>query len=293
MRPLAKATLQIHVCVLLWGFTSVLGRLIALPALPLVWWRMAIAVSVLGLVPSVRRQLLSTSRRLLAAYAGIGVVVTLHWLTFYAAIKLANASVGAGCLALAPAFLAIIEPATTRRRFDPRELLLGVAVVPGVALLVGGIPHRMHSGVMMGVLSALLAALFNALNKRVVHGAHPLAITCIELAPGVLLLPCLAALLPHGPGPLLPVPSTRDALLLAVLAIACTLVPFVLALTALRHLTAYAVQLAVNLEPVYSIVLAVLILGEQRELDGSFYAGVAIILSAVIGEKAWLTRSPT
>jgi drug/metabolite transporter (DMT)-like permease len=281
MTPTGKAQLQIHFCVLLWGFTAIFGRLITLPALALVLWRMLIVVAVLALFPPVWRALRAMPPRLIAAYAGIGTLVALHWLTFYGAIKLANASVGATCMGVAPVFLAIIEPLVTRSRFDPRELLLGVLVIPGVVLVAGGIPQSMQLGLLVGVVSALLVALFSALNKRLVEHADPLTVTGIELAAGVVLVALLAPLLPHD-GPLFPLPDARDSAYLLALALGCTLLPYSLALKALRQLSAYAVQLATNLEPVYAIVLAIPLLGEQRELAPSFYVGVAIILLSVL-----------
>jgi drug/metabolite transporter (DMT)-like permease len=289
MSEVRKAQLQIHFCVLLWGFTAIFGRLITLPALALVLWRMLIVVAVLALVPRVWRSLRVMPARLIAAYAGIGVLVALHWLTFYAAIKLANASVGATCMAVAPVFLAIIEPLIARSRFDPRELVLGILVIPGVVLVAGGVPHAMQLGLLVGVVSALLVALFSALNKRLVEHADPLTVTGIELAAGAVLLILLAPLLPHE-GPMFPLPGVHDAVLLLALALGCTLLPYSLALHALRHLSAYSVQLATNLEPVYAIVLAIPLLGEQRELALSFYAGVAIILLSVLAHPLLVRR---
>jgi len=280
MQPVSKARLQIHFCVLLWGFTAILGKLISLPALPLVWWRMLLVTLALLLMPRVWRGLRAMPARLRWAYAGIGVLVSLHWLTFYAAIKLANASVGATCIALGPVFLAFVEPWIAKRRFDPRELLIGVAVVPGVALVVGGVPTDMRLGIAVGVLSALFVALFGSLNKRMVESGDPLTVTFIELGTGTAFLTLLAPLLPHQ-GALFVLPSLHDALLLLALAFGCTLLPFTLALVALRHMTAFGTQMVTNLEPVYAIVLAIVLLGEQHELDGWFYAGVAVILAAV------------
>ena len=280
MLPVNQARLQIHFCVLLWGFTAILGKLITLQALPLVWWRMLLVTGALLLVPRVRRQLRAMSWRLIGAYAGIGVLVSLHWLTFYAAIKLSNASVGATCIALGPVFLAFIEPWLAKRKFDPRELLIGVAVVPGVVMVVGGVPVDMRIGIAVGVLSALFVALFGSLNKRRVESGDPLTVTFIELGTGTAFLTLLAPLLPHQ-GALFVLPSLHDALLLLALAFGCTLLPFTLALVALRHMTAFGTQMVTNLEPVYAIVLAIVLLGEQHELDHWFYLGVAVILAAV------------
>ena len=188
-----KAYWQIHFCVLLWGFTAILGKLISLPALALVCWRMLLVSSMLLLVPRVWRGLRAMSWKLMAKYAGIGVVVALHWLTFYGAIKLANASVAASCLALGTVFAAILEPWIAGRRFDPRELVLGVAVIPGMALLFGGVPTGMHTGIVVGVLSAFLTALFSTLNKRYVERADSLTVTAVELGAGTLFLAVLSS----------------------------------------------------------------------------------------------------
>ena len=280
MSPTRKAQWQIHCCVVLWGFTAILGKLITLPALALVWWRMLIVVAALALVPSVWRGLRVMPGRLIAAYAGIGCLVALHWLSFYAAIKLATASVAATCMGVGPAFLALVEPWLTRRRFDARELALGVLVIPGVALVAGGVPDSMQLGLGIGIASAFFVALFGALNKRLVEHADPLTVTGVELGAGTLLLTALAPLLPHD-GALLPVPDMRDSMYLLVLAIGCTLLPYTVALAALRRLSAFYVQLATNLEPVYAIALAIVLLGEQRELGALFYLGVSIILMSV------------
>jgi drug/metabolite transporter (DMT)-like permease len=280
MQPVNQARLQIHFCVLLWGFTAILGKLITLPALPLVWWRMLLVVAALLLMPRVWRGLRAMPTRLIGAYAGIGVLVSLHWLTFYAAIKLSNASVGATCIALGPVFLAFIEPWIARRRFDPRELMIGAAVVPGVLLVVGGVPHGMRLGIAVGVLSALFVAFFGSLNKRLVEHGDALTVTFIELGTGTVFLTMLAPFIPHA-GPAFVLPGTHDALLLLALSFGCTLLPFALALVALRHMSAFGTQMVTNLEPVYAIVLAIVLLGEQHELDRWFYVGVAVILAAV------------
>lgn len=286
MTPATKAQIQIHACVLLWGFTAILGKLITLPALPLVWWRMLIVVAALALLPRVWRGLRAMPPRLILAYAGIGALVALHWLTFYGSIKLSNASVGATCIALATPMTALLEPWLARRPFSLRDVLLGIAVLPGVVLVVGGVPDGMRLGIAVGAMSALFVALFSSLNKRFVEHGDPLTVTALELGAGALLLTLLAPLMPRlfpaFAGDLFVLPGAHDAGYLLALSLACTLLPFALSLMALRHMSAFAAQLAVNLEPVYAIVLAILLLNEQRELTPQFYLGVAIILAAVL-----------
>ena len=282
---LRNAHLQIHLCVLLWGVTAILGKLISLDALPLVWWRMILVVIVLALLPRVWRGLRAMNGKDLAGYSLIGALVALHWLTFYGAVKLANASVAATCIALAPAFTAVVEPWLARRPFKARELALGVAVLPGVGLVVGGVPDGMRLGVAVGAASALLVAVFGSLNKRMAGRGDALTVTALELGAGTVLLtliaPLLPTLFPALASKLWVVPGLHDGLLLLLLSIVCTLLPFALCLVALKQLSAYTVQLVTNLEPIYAIVLAMLLLGEQRELSPAFYAGVGLILAVV------------
>ncbi len=280
------AWLQIHLCVVLWGFTAIIGKLISLPALPLVWWRMLLVVALLMLLPRVWRGLRAMSARLRWSYAGVGVLVALHWLTFYASIKLSNASVGATCMALATVFTALIEPVLTGKRLSKREVGLGIAVLPGVALVAGGVPGDMLIGVVVGTISALFVSCFSSLNKRLVEHSDALSVTALEMAAGVtamtVIAPMTGLLSPAFGGDPFVLPDLRDGAYLLALAVACTLVPFALSLMALRHLTAFGSQLAINLEPIYAIALAILLLGEQHELTPQFYLGVAIILGVVL-----------
>jgi drug/metabolite transporter (DMT)-like permease len=286
VNPHRRALFEIHACVILWGFTAILGKLITLPAPQLVWWRMLLVSAALACVPRVWRALALIPARLRGVFAGIGCVVALHWVTFYASVKLANASVAATMMALAPVVTVLIEPALTGARFERHNLLLGLAVIPGVALVVGGIPGTMHLGFWLGVVSAALAAVFTVLNKRHLGQHDALAVTALELGAGFLLVALLAPLL-SGPGQVVVLPSVHDGAWLLVLALLCTLVPYAVSLGTLRHLSSFTVQLAINLEPVYAIAVAVLFLGEARELRGLFFIGVAIVLAAVFGH-AWL-----
>lgn len=293
MSAASRAWLQIHFCVVLWGFTAVLGKLITLGALPLVWWRMMLVAAALLIVPSFWKGLRRVPARLAWIYAGIGGVVALHWLTFYGSIKLSNASVAATCMALTPVFIAFVEPVLANRKFDARELIFGLAVIPGVALVVGGTPSGMRLGVAIGALSAFFVSIFGSLNKRFIGTSDALSVTGLEMGAGAALITLFGLFIGPQLMPNDPVfiwPSPRDAWLLVALALGCTLLPFALSLVALRHLSAFTTALAINMEPVYAIVLAVLLLGEQRELDPAFYAGVAIILMVVFSHPLFMRR---
>jgi drug/metabolite transporter (DMT)-like permease len=282
-----RARWSLHLCVLLWGFTAILGKLITLPTGALVVWRMGLVAALLALWPRVWRGINAISRVQILRYAAIGVVIALHWLAFYGSIRLANASVAVGCIALGSVFAAIIEPLITGRPHERVELLLGLLVIPGMALLVGGVPLSMVLGVAVGVLSALLAALFTALNKRYATDDPPEAVTLIQMLAGALAL-AFGASAVFGVEQTLRLPDAVDLSWLSVLAIVCTLLPFMLWLQALRHVSAFTTQLTLNLEPVYAIVLAALLFHEYQQLTPSFYAGVAVIIATVFLQP-WLT----
>ena len=284
-----RALLQIHLCVMLWAFTAILGRLITLPATQLVAWRLILVVALLALLPQVWRAVRGIGGRQTLIFLGIGAIVALHWLAFYGAIKASNASVATICLAVAPVTIALLEPLLHGARLRPGDLALGIAVVPGIVLVVGGVPDGMQRGVVLGVVAALLVAIYMMLNKRWIGSEDPLGVTAIEFAGGLLvtllLLPWLAPAADAGflPGP-------RDLGLLLVLAVLCTIVPFALSLLALREVSAFTAQLAVNLEPIYAIAIAAWLLGEAAELGTRFYVGAALVLAAVLAHGVLAAR---
>lgn len=301
MSEQSRAWLQMHFCVLLWGFTAILGQLISIAALPLVLWRMSLVALALFLLPRVGRGLLRLPASLAWAYTGIGTLVALHWLTFYGAIKLANASVGVTCIATVPIFLALIEPWLTGSRFQWRQLALGLLVVPGIVLLVDGTPAAMNIGILVGLISALFVALFSSLNKRLILRADALTVTALEMGAGAAFLALAGAgavlaggglfveLFVQDTGAIFAMPRPQDLGWLAVLAFGCTLLPFALSLVVLRQLSAYATALVVNMEPIYAILLAIVLLGEQRQLEPGFYFGAALII-AVVFLYPWIQK---
>jgi drug/metabolite transporter (DMT)-like permease len=297
-----RAYLYLHFCVFIWGFTAILGKLISLQALPLVWWRVLLSCAgLLLLIP--KEQVLSISRPRLRELFGIGALVGIHWLCFYGAIKIANASVAVASMALTSFCAALIEPLLLRTRVKGYELALGIFVLPGVLLLVGHIDWTMRLGFAVGALGALLAAVFSTLNKKVLNHdpPPPLAMSFVELFAAVAVT---SAALPfvlwqHPDTPVLPV--GKDWVWLLVLSGVCTLLPYYLTLQAMRHLSAFATNLTINLEPVYGVALAALIFREDRDLRPEFYWGVLIILLAVFShpflkkvfEKNGTAEAPT
>lgn len=276
-----RAYLELHIAVFLWGFTAILGDLIQLSAIMLVWWRVLItSISLLFFIRG-GKALFKLPRKTIFQFAFVGALTGLHWLTFFGAIKLSNASITLVCMATTAFFTSILEPLILKTKFNYWEIFLGFLVVPGMALVVESVDSEMHIGIWVGLISAFLAALFGTLNKKWINNAEPFSITYIEMTSAWLVL-CL--LIPFyvdisDMGNL--IPSLSDFGLLLVLALGCTTFTWVLALRSLKYLTAFASSLTVNLEPVYGIFLAWIILEEYKELSPGFYLGVVLILGVV------------
>lgn len=291
-----RAYLYLHFCVFIWGFTAILGKLISLQALPLVWWRVLLCCVVLAAV-LYAQQIWGLDRRMFLRLLGIGMLVGIHWLCFYGAIKIANASVAVTTMATTSFFSALTEPLLLRQKMKWYELAIGILILPGMALVVGNIDWTMRLGFAVGTLGALLAAIFTALNKKVLENKPPpsLVISFVELSGGLavtsLVLPFALMYAPE----LAVWPKGWDWLWLGVLAWVCTLLPYYLTLQAMRHLSAFTANLTINLEPVYGVVLATLIFKENKELNPPFYMGVVVIIIAVFGHpflKKWLDKPP-
>lgn len=283
MNSTKRAYLELHIAVLLFGFTAILGDLIQLSALALVWWRVFMTSLSFLVIVRPLKIFRSLPRRTLLAYMGIGALVGLHWIAFYGAIKLSNASIALVCMATTSFFTAIIEPLLLRQRFNWYELALGVLIIPGMALIVNGVHIPVASGLAVGLAAAFLAALFAILNKKLSGTLDEISVSFIELSSAWLFLSVVWLAL-SGTNFDNPEfwPSPGDWFYLIVLALLCTTLAYVLALRSLRYLSAFTSNLTVNLEPVYGIALAWLILREDKDLSGNFYWGVGIILLAIL-----------
>lgn len=283
MQEEKRAYLELHIAVFLFGFTAILGDLIQLSALVMVWWRVLITSASLLLLIRVGRVMKAFTRAQILRFMGIGVLVALHWVAFYGAIKLSNASITLICMATTSFFTSLIEPVVMRQRVRWYELMLGLLIIPGMALIVGSTDASMNTGILVGLASAFLAAFFATLNKKYIRQSYEMGITFLELGSAWLFL---CVVLPfylyfsETPVQLLPV-SLTDWGYLLVLSLLCTTLAYVLALRALNHLTAFASNLTVNLEPVYGILLAWILLRENEELTPGFYLGGTVILLAV------------
>jgi len=279
-----KAYLQIHIAVLLFGFTAILGDLIQLNAVMIVWWRVLLTSISLLVFTQLGRTIRELSGRQIRIYAIIGMLIGLHWICFYGSVKLANASVCLICMSTTSFFTSLLEPVLLRTRLKKAELLLGFIIIPAMYLVVAQLDGSYTLGVIVGLLSALLAAVFSILNKKHITKADPYTISLIELSSAWGMISVFLAVFILGgynPGTFLP-PSPNDWLYILILAFACTTLAHILTLKALKYMSAFSANLAIHLEPVYGILLAIFLLGEHRELPASFFAGALLILVAVI-----------
>jgi drug/metabolite transporter (DMT)-like permease len=279
-----------HLTVFLWGFTAVLGKAISLPAVALVWYRLALVVGMLGVVQVARGRPVLLPRARALRYLGIGVLVGLHWLFFYGTIKVAGVALAVLCLSTITFFTALFEPVFFGRPARPGELLLGLGVVGGVGLLVTTELSATPLGLALGMASALASALFGTLNG-VQAGREPAEqVTLYELAAALAVTTGAWAVLP-GEVVWPPDVSPRDWGLLLALSFFCTVLPWLWSLSVLEVLTPYTLALAVSLEPVYALALAYVWFPDSEALSARFYVGAAALVGLVLLNGA-LKRPP-
>ncbi|MFK7774230.1 MAG: DMT family transporter [Saprospiraceae bacterium] len=282
MNQTQKAYLQLHIAVLFFGFTAILGndKLISIPAISIVWWRVLFTSVSLFFLINFGKQLRKIPKRYLWQYMVIGAIVALHWICFFGSVKLAgSSSVTLICMATTALFTALIEPFILKTKFQKKDLLLSILVIPGMALVVGNVSSDMWLGIIVGLISAFLAAVFSVWNKMIIDEADPKDITFLEMSSGWLFVSLLLPFIFHFDENVAFIPVGWDWGFLILLALVCTTLAYVLSLRALKHLSAFTSMLTYNLEPVYGILIAYFFLDEK--LSAGFYLGVLIILGAV------------
>jgi drug/metabolite transporter (DMT)-like permease len=275
-RPAAHALLQ--TTVLLWGATAVLGQVISIHAIPLVWYRMVLTVPVLLAVVPLRGLSLRVTRRQAWHYGVTGAFIGLHWVCFYGAIKQANIGTSVITLSTLAFWTSLLEPIAFRRRVAGIEVALGATVVVGAALLAKYELKADALGLALGFASALLAAVFGVLQGKLTRGERPERLLLYEMIAALLVVSLAFAFDPATP-------TAADLGWLAILAVMCTVIPQLFMLVVLRTLPPFTVALATNLEPVYALVLAALLLGGQAP-SARFYAGAALLIGLLIANAA-------
>ncbi|MEC8683558.1 MAG: DMT family transporter [Bacteroidota bacterium] len=275
-----KSYLHFHVIVFIWGFTAVLGALISIGATALVWYRMLIASLVIFVYIKIKGISLKAKGKTLLGLAGVGVLIALHWLTFFGAVKIANVSITLAMMSTGAFFASILEPIFYKRKLIWYELVFGLLVIGGLYLIFE-VETRYTEGIIVALISALLAALFTLFNGKYAKKHDSVMISFYELLTGALFITVFLAVTNRFDASFFQVQQT-DWIYLIILATVCTAYAFIASVKVMKHLTPYTIMLTTNMEPVYGIILAFLILGDAEQMNTGFYFGAILILLTVI-----------
>ncbi|MDG1063297.1 MAG: DMT family transporter [Flavobacteriaceae bacterium] len=272
--------LHLHLIVFIWGFTAVLGALISLEAIPLVWFRMGIASLVVMMFVLITKKPLRFPKKTMFLLLGLGVALAVHWLTFFGAIKVSNVSVTLSVMSTGAFFASILDPILYRKTINWREVFLGVIAMIGLGLIFQASMNYLY-GILLALLSAFLSALFSVVNGRLAQLYSAGSIAFYELLFGVLGISVYLGLTGGFVDGFFDLNSS-DWLFLFVLATVCTAYAFIASVHLMKWLTPFTVMLTINLEPIYGILLALVVFGDSEFMSGGFYAGALIILATVI-----------
>lgn len=275
-----KDYLLLHLIVFIWGFTAILGKLITIDALPLVWYRMGIASLLILLYIRYKKLSLNVSVKELLWMVVGGITIALHWIAFFKAIKVSNVSVTLATMSTAAFFTAFLEPIWYGRKIIVYEIGFGLIVIVGLYLIFQ-VETDYFEGIVLALIAAFLSAIFTLLNGKLIKSQRPSVISFYELGSGVLFL-SLFMVFQGGFTREFFALSIPDWIYIGILASACTAFAFITSVKVMRNITPYTVVLTVNLEPVYGIILAFMILGDDEKMRPLFYLGGVIILLTVV-----------
>lgn len=278
-----KAFIRLHLSILLAGCTGLFGKLITLNETTMVWYRM-LFTSILLLLITFRGKFPAINKKSFFSIAGTGTLLGLHWMLFYGSIKASNVSIGVLCYSLVGFFTAIIEPIFYHRKISFREILFSLITVAGI-LLIFSFDSRYRWGIFIGTLSSLVAAIFMVCNKKVSSNQRASVVLYYEMIGGLLpisiIIPVYLMFFPSNT-PVIVWPEGMNLFWICCHSLFCTVFMYLLLLQALKKLSAFTVNLSYNLEPVYSIIFAMIFFGEAKELNFSFYSGLGLIILSVI-----------
>ena len=275
-----KSLIHFHFIVFIFGFTAILGSLISIESLALVWYRMLIAFIFLILIAVIFKINIKVSNKLLIKLLFCGVLISLHWITFFKAIKVSNVSITLSVLSLGAFLTSFLEPLFYERKIIPYEVFLGVFVVFGTSLIFKS-QYYYIEGIFYALISVFLSVIFGLINGKLIKQASPLVISIYELLGGVILTTLILIFIGDFSFDFFNI-SKVDWFWLLLLGSVCTAYAFVISVKVLKHLTPYSLMISINMEPVYGIILAIIILNENTVLSTEFYIGFILIFISVI-----------
>ena len=276
----AKNILLMHFVILIFGFTGILGKLITIEAIPLVFWRTLIGGGAIYVWLKMRRKVSKKSAADVMKMGGIGLLVAIHWITFFASIKISNVSVALTMMATSPMFIGFLEPLIFKRKIDWKELTVAGVVLIGVGTIFS-FDTTYHEGMILGIISAFFASLFATFNGVLIKTHDASNISLVELLSASAAIFILLFFTGEVNGDLF-VLSGQDWFWITILALVATSFAFIAFTSVMKVLTPFTTSVAINLEPIYSIILAVIIFGDEEIMGTRFYIGASIIICAVM-----------
>lgn len=283
-----KSYLHLHLIVFVWGFTGVLGELISTTSVAKVWYRMSIALVLVYIYVKIKKIPIKISRNLLLIFLGSGFIIALHWFAFFEAIEVSNVSVTLATLSTGAFFASILEPLFYRRRIIGYEVVFGLLVMCGLYIIYDVNGNFLY-GITLALIAAFLSALFSVINSKFAKQYDPSFISLYQILGGVLFLTVYMFFTGELNGDFF-ILSFNDWIYLLILGSICTAYTFVASIDVMKYLSPYTVMLTINLEPVYGIILAILIFPETEKMSKEFYIGAAIILLTILANGYFKLR---
>tara|TARA_B110001454_G_scaffold26806_1_gene26268 strand:- start:167 stop:1048 length:882 start_codon:yes stop_codon:yes gene_type:complete len=275
-----KSLIHFHFIVFIFGFTAILGSLISIDSIELVWYRMTLASIVLLLYAFIFKKRITVSKSLMLKLLFSGMIIALHWITFFKAIKVSNVSITLSILSLGAFITSILEPLFYKRKIILYEVIFGLIIVIGMSLIFNS-QYQYIEGIIYALISVLLSVFFGLINGKLINKASSLVISIYELIGGVFLISLLLLFSNDFNNEFFKL-SEDDFFWLLILATVCTAYAFVISVDVLKHLTPYSLMISINMEPVYGIILAIVLLNEFNNLSFDFYLGFILIFSSVL-----------
>jgi drug/metabolite transporter (DMT)-like permease len=275
-----KSLIHFQFIVFIFGFTAILGSLISIDSIELVWYRMTLASIVLLLYAFIFKKKITVSKSLMFKLLFSGMIIALHWITFFKAIKVSNVSITLSILSLGAFITSILEPLFYKRKIILYEVIFGLIIVIGMSLIFNS-QYQYIEGIIYALISVLLSVFFGLINGKLINKASSLVISIYELIGGVFLISLLLLFSNDFNNEFFKL-SEDDFFWLLILATVCTAYAFVISVDVLKHLTPYSLMISINMEPVYGIILAIIFLNEFNNLSFDFYLGFILIFSSVL-----------
>ena len=275
-----KNYLLLHLIVFIWGFTAILGALITIDAIPLVFFRMGLAVFFITLYFLLKKKSFYVDKKGLVKFLFTGIIIALHWIFFFKAIKVSNVSVALVTMSTGAFFTSLIEPVFFKRRVKTLEIGLGLIVIVGLYIIFN-FESQYKLGIIYALISSFLGALFAVLNGLFIKKYDANRISLYQLLFGTLFVTAYLFINNSFSLSFFQL-SNMDWIYLFVLSSICTAYAFIASVDIMKYISPYTVMLTINLEPIYAIILALIIFGDKEKMNPEFYVGAGIVLGVVL-----------